>query len=391
MKGKRPCRGARHILNKMNKILTKISSASAAVLAAGMTVTPVYAAGITYAPVTGEETSFTTTINVSATANVPNVTFSYAVTAGAAQAASEGNLAIYAGNDGVTSTGMPSIANVTFSAADAKTTDTTVVKEATVDFSGVSFKEPGVYRYVVTESGSAQGITSEEDKIKALDVYVTDNNGVLEVSGYVMHNDENSAAKKLDATARLDDKDVDFEHSLATSDLTISKTVTGNQASHDEYFEFTVALSGADEGAKYTVDLSAADATTSTNGINTEAHTNPAEIVIGADGSATATFWIQHGQSVVIQGIGNNTKYEITEANRDYEVSEEVTGDEDAVKEGAKVTDAALTADTEVAYTNSKSGAVPTGLFMGVGGASVMLIGSGLAIVAKNKKKKDEE
>ena len=392
MKGKRPCRGARHILNKMNKILTKISSASAALLAAGMAVTPVCAAGITYTPVTGESTSFTSTINVSATANVPNVTFSYDVAAGAAQAASDGNLAIYAGNDGTTSVGLPSIANVTFSAADAKTTDTTVVKEATVDFSGVSFKEPGVYRYVVTEQDStAQGITSEEDKIKALDVYVTDNNGVLEVSGYVMHNDENSAAKKLDATARLDDKDVDFEHSLATSDLTISKTVTGNQASHDEYFEFTVALSGADEGAKYTVDLSAADATTSTNGINTEAHTNPAEIVIGADGSATATFWIQHGQSVVIQGIGNNTKYEITEANRDYEVSEEVTGDEDAVKEGAKVTDAALTADTEVAYTNSKSGAVPTGLFMGVGGASVMLIGSGLAIVAKNKKKKDEE
>lgn len=376
----------------MNKIITKISSASAALLAAGIAVTPVCAAGITYTPVTGESTSFTSTINVSATANVPNVTFSYDVAAGAAQAASDGNLAIYAGNDGTTSVGLPSIANVTFSAADAKTTDTTVVKEATVDFSGVSFKEPGVYRYVVTEQDStAQGITSEEDKIKALDVYVTDNNGVLEVSGYVMHNDENSAAKKLDATARLDDKDVDFEHSLATSDLTISKTVTGNQASHDEYFEFTVALSGADEGAKYTVDLSAADATTSTNGINTEAHTNPAEIVIGADGSATATFWIQHGQSVVIQGIGNNTKYEITEANRDYEVSEEVTGDEDAVKEGAKVTDAALTADTEVAYTNSKSGAVPTGLFMGVGGASVMLIGSGLAIVAKNKKKKDEE
>ena len=377
----------------MNKIITKISSASAALLAAGIAVTPVCAAGITYTPVTGESTSFTSTINVSATANVPNVTFSYDVAAGAAQAASDGNLAIYAGNDGTTSVGLPSIANVTFSAADAKTTDTTVVKEATVDFSGVSFKEPGVYRYVVTEQGSAQGITSEEDKIKALDVYVTDNNGVLEVSGYVMHNDENSAAKKLDATARLDDKDVDFEHSLATSDLTISKTVTGNQASHDEYFEFTVALSGADEGAKYTVDLSAADATTSTNGINTEAHTNPAEIVIGADGSATATFWIQHGQSVVIQGIGNKTKYEITEANRDYEVSEEVTGDEDAVKEGAKVTDAALTADTEVAYTNSKSGAVPTGLFMGVGGASVMLIGSGLAIgaMAKNKKKKDEE
>ena len=377
----------------MNKIITKISSASAALLAAGIAVTPVCAAGITYTPVTGESTSFTSTINVSATANVPNVTFSYDVAAGAAQAASDGNLAIYAGNDGTTSVGLPSIANVTFSAADAKTTDTTVVKEATVDFSGVSFKEPGVYRYVVTESGSAQGITSEEDKIKALDVYVTDNNGVLEVSGYVMHNDENSAAKKLDATERLDDKDVDFEHSLATSDLTISKTVTGNQASHDEYFEFTVALSGADEGAKYTVDLSAADATTSTNGINTEAHTNPAEIVIGADGSATATFWIQHGQSVVIQGIGNNTKYEITEANRDYEVSEEVTGDEDAVKEGAKVTDDKLTADTEVAYTNSKSGAVPTGLFMGVGGASVMLIGSGLAIgaMAKNKKKKDEE
>ena len=375
----------------MNKILTKISGASAALLAAGMAVTPVCAAGTTYTAVTGTETSFTTTVNFKASANVPNVTFKYGVTAGAAQDASDGNLAIYAGDDGVTSEGLPTIDDVVFSASDAKTTDTTAVKTAKVDFSGVSFKEPGVYRYVVTETGDAQGISSEEDKVKALDVYVTDNNGVLEVSGYVMHNDETAKAEKLDATKQLSDKDTDFEHSLASSDLTISKAVAGNQASHDEYFAFTVKLSGADAGTKYTVDLSGADAETSTNGINTETHENPSELVADADGKVTATFWIQNGQQVVVKGIGSSTAYEVSEAYGDYTPSVEVTGDtEGSAVDTATATDTAITADTTLAYTNTKSGAVPTGLFMGVGGAAAITL-IGVVGIGSKFKKKDEE
>lgn len=368
---------------------------SAAALVAAMSTMPVMAESSTYTAVAGTKTEFTKTIKLSATANVPNVTFSYAVAAGAAQEASTGNLAIFAGNDGVTSKGLPSIADITFAANDAKDAGgTSIQKTGTVDFSGVTFNEPGVYRYVVTEAGSAQGLTTTEDQTKAIDVYVVDNNGALEVAGYVMHDEEDAKAAQLNETKELDDKDTDFEHVYTTSDLTISKTVTGNQASHDEYFKFTVEITGAEAGTKFSVDLSDADTTTKTNGINTEAHTNPAELVADGTGSVTGEFWVQHDQSIKIEGLAGSTAYDIVEANGSYKTTIEVTGDtEDVKNEAPEVKDTAIKADTTVAYTNDKSGAIPTGVFMTVGGSAAvtLLAGTGIVLHMNKKKKEDEE
>ena len=372
-----------------------IFNLSAAALIAAMSLTPVMAEGSTYTAVAGENTTFTKTIKLSATANVPNVTFSYTVTAGVAQAASTGNLAIFAGNDGVTSNGLPSIADITFTANDAKDAGgTSIQKTGTVDFKNVTFNEPGVYRYVVTETGSAQGLTTTEDQTKAIDVYVVDNDGALEVAGYVMHDEEDAKAAQLDETKELDDKDTDFEHVYTTSDLTISKTVTGNQASHDEYFKFTVAITGAEAGTKFSVDLSGADAITKTNGINTEAHTNPTELVAGADGTVTGEFWVQHKQFIKIEGLAGSTAYDIVESNGSYKTTIEVTGDtEDVTNDAPEVKDTAIKADTTVAYTNDKSGAIPTGVFMTVGGSAAvtLLAGTGIVLYMNKKKKEDEE
>lgn len=382
----------------------KTTAVLIALLVAGMATTPVMAAGTTYAQVNGATTNFETTIYMRDTAKVPNITFKYAVTAGAAQAASAGNLAVLGGNDHVTSEGLPTIADITFTAGEAKTTETSIKKTGTVDFSGVKFMEPGVYRYVVTETGEAQGVTHEdkankqEDRIKALDVYVTDDGtGKLVVSGYVMHDQENAKAAQLDETKRLDDKDTNFEHLLTTSDVVLSKKVTGNQGSRDEYFKFTVNITGADKGTQFIVDLADADATTTKNGVNTETHVNPALLTAGEDGTLTQDFWIQNGQSIKIQGLGGKTGYTVTEAENAYKTNIAVTGDatneaeNDISAVAAKtVTDKAVSKDTTVAYTNDKSGAVPTGIIMPIAGAtSIMLIGgAGVGyFILKNKKR----
>lgn len=382
----------------------KTTAVLTALLVAGMATTPVMAAGSTYAPVNGTNTTFDTTIYMRNTASVPNITFEYAVTAGAAQAASAGNLAVLGGNDHVTSEGLPTIADITFTAGEAKTTETSIKKTGTVDFSGVKFMEPGVYRYVVTETGEAQGVTHEdkankqEDRIKALDVYVTDDGtGKLVVSGYVMHDNDTDKAAQLDETKKLDDKDTNFEHLLTTSDVTLSKKVTGNQGSRDEYFKFTVNINGADNGTQYIVDLTNADAETKTTGVNTEKHTNPALLTAGTDGTITQDFWIQNDQSIKIQGLGGKTGYTVTEAENAYKTNIAVTGDatneaeNDIAAVVAKtVTDKAVSKDTTVAYTNDKSGAVPTGIVMPIAGAtSIMLIGgAGVGyFILKNKKR----
>ena len=384
----------------------KTTAVLTALLVAGMATTPVMAAGTTYASVNGISTTFDTTIYMRDTAKVPNVTFHYGVTAGAPQAASAGNLAVLAGNDHVTSEGLPTIADITFTAGEAKTTEKSIKKTGTVDFSGVSFKEPGVYRYVVTETGEAQGVTHEdnsdlhkaEDRVKALDVYVTDDGtGNLVVSGYVMHDNEKDKAAQLDETKKLDDKDTNFEHLLTTSDVVLSKKVTGNQGSRDEYFKFTVNIKGADAGTQFIVDLSNADATTKANGVNTETHVNKSLLTAGADGTLKEDFWIQNGQSIKIQGLGGSTGYTVTEADNAYKTNIAVTGDatneadNDIAAVATKaVTDKAVTKDTTVAYTNDKSGAVPTGIIMPIAGATTIMLIGGAGVgyfILKNKKR----
>lgn len=371
-----------------------ILNLSAAALMSALAITPV-AAENAYAPVTGTQTTFTSTITLDAEANVPNVTFKYAVSAGTAKAAADGTLAVYAGNDAARTNGvLPTIEDVTFAVGDQKETGDTAVKHtATVDFSGTQYKEPGIYRYIVTESGEAQGITDKEkSKEKALDVYVTDNDGTLVVSAYVMHNDVDADAEKLDETKELTDKDTDYDHLLTTSDLTISKTVTGNQGSHDEYFKITVSITGADPGTKFDV-AGNYDTTTKVTGANTETHENPTSITAGDDGTVTQEFWIQHNQNIVIQGMGGKTGYTIVEDNRDYVVTTSKTEGEEAAVEGdtATVTDDAITADSTVAYTNNKQGAIPTGVFMTVGGSAAVTLVAASGIVLHMRKKKDEE
>lgn len=379
----------------------KTTAVLTALLVAGMATTPVMAEGSTYAPIKGTETYFNTTIYKKDTASVPNVTFHYAVAAGTAQAASADNLAVLAGNDHVTSEGLPTIDDIVFTAKDDKdnglsTDGLFIKKQGTVDFSKVTYNEPGVYRYVVTEKGEAQGVTHEnkdhkqEVRTKALDVYVTDDgDGKLVVSNYVMHDNEN-------ATQKPGNKDKNFEHLLTTSDVELSKMVTGNQGSRDEYFKFTVNIKGADKGTQFIVDLANADETTTTNGVNKETHDNPALLTAGADGTLSQDFWIQNGQSIKIQGLAGSTGYTVTEADNAYKTNISVTGDtkngdaDIANVSGKAVTDAAVTADTTVAYTNEKSGTVPTGIIMPIAGAtSIMLIGgAGVGyFILKNKKR----
>lgn len=386
----------------------KTTAVLTALLVAGMATTPVMAEGSTYTPVTSDPINFNTTIYMRDTAKVPNITFKYAVTAGAAQNASAGNLAVLAGNDHVTSEGLPTIEDIVFTADDTKDASGTFIeKTGTVVFSGVTYKEPGVYRYVVKESGEAQGVTHEdntmpthkaEDRTKALDVYVTDDgHGKLVVSAYVMHDNEKDKAAQLDETKKLDDKDTNFEHLLTTSDVELSKKVTGNQGSRDEYFQFTVKIAGADKGTKFIVDLANADKTTKTNGVNTVTHENPEMLTAGEDGTITQDFWIQNGQSIKIQGIAGSTGYTVTEADNAYKTNIAVTGDatneteNDIAAVAAKaVTDKAVLKDTKVAYTNEKAGAVPTGIVMPIAGAtSIMLIGgAGVGyFILKNKKR----
>lgn len=423
---------------------------------------PAMAAGQTYSTVTGANTLvFEKYLTMDKEANVPNAKFNYTIAAGPAQDANNtaGTMQVLAGNDANRVVGTPTIAadQARFSPTDetyetaqpsmatlqsqhsdgtAPLVDNVTLEEGkkyarkavAIDFSGVQFKEPGIYRYVVTEKagdgttadGQKQlGITNDADATRILDVYVIDDDTAaagaprMKIQGYVLHNTEGNVPVLANGTTQQETKADGFSNDYETENLTLSKAVTGNQASRDEYFEFTVNITGAVAGTVYDVTGNF-DPTTKINGINTTAHENPARLTIGADGTLTQTFWLQRDQNLTINGLAKETAYSIKE-NADtlnaegYTPSAVITGDN---KKGAndannvamvpngesgadrtEVADDAIKADTTVAYTNAKAGTIPTGVAVALGsGFGVAALGAlGVGVMKGKNRKKDED
>ena len=383
-------------MKKYRRLANLIASAAviASVAAVPMSAS---AAGTTYSStLTTENDKKATTLDkylvMKADANVPNAQFTFSVAPGTVIDADKtnGTLAVLAG------IGTPVLSNggtMTFSTADtttaeaAKGTDTPVFvtadtsdekyvkKTLTLDFSGVAFTEPGVYRYLITEAGTNQGITngyvdaSTTETVRTLDVYVEDAGTTvadgtdagkpqLKITGYVMYNGTQTGAPKASAAtpeatpngAEVTGatKNDTITNVYSSQDLTFGKAVTGNQGSKDKYFKYTVEISNISaENTKLSVDLSGADSAVpaspnaATNG-NYAGKVNPAELIadttktVDADGytaeavtageapdtvtayKITAEYYLQNGQYITIQGLPKGASYSVTEDEEDY-------------------------------------------------------------------------
>lgn len=427
-------------------VMMALSCGTPALAAAGQTYTSTDGANVVI---------FEKYLTMDKEANVPNITFNYTIAAGTAQNANVDNqtVQIYAGNDATRVQGFPSIAqNQAVFAVGQQTYDTVQAspstlqsqhndasmnalldevsldsdkkyarKDVKVDFSGVYFKEPGIYRYIITETASASnllshGVTDDDDLTRVLDVYVVNDgyNGTkpkLKIEGYVLHNTEATDSVKADGSSQQATKADGFQNDYETENLTIRETVDGNQASRDEYFEVTVKISDAIAGTKYDV-TGDFDQTTQVTPINTTQHTNPTSIVVGADGTVTTTYWLQHGQEITINGLAKNTQYDINENpttlfNEGYTPSATIEGDTKtgageanniamvplaAASNKTLVEDTGIQADSKVIYLNTKEGVIPTGVVMAVAPfAMVTLLGGAGAVSVMMKKKKGKE
>lgn len=374
---------------------------------------------------------------VDSEASVPSETFNFTIAPGTAQSYDVANqhFEVLAG------VGTPTIGTATFSSSD--TTSTTAadgdgvtlsdgqayaVTTVSVDFSGVSFDEPGVYRYVITETNDgAKGVTYDSANVRYLDVYVTsDDNGALSVESYVLHTSDstiamNSTSGTGDVTTDGDavsDKSYGFVNSYTSHDLTIASEVAGNQAAKDKYFAITVSLSNAAPDSTLPIELTSADATTASNASTVTANRNqinPTSITIGSDGTGSATLYLSADQSVRIDGLTDGTAYTVTADTEDYTPSIEVTGDisiasttsdtttnvsaadlmglttaaadDSTTVSSATVSDTSLTADTTLTITATRQGAVPTGIILPILPYVIAagVAGAGIALTAKKK------
>ena len=389
------------------------------------------AAGTNYGTIEGTTTTtFDKFLVMDSQANVPNATFTYAVTAGNAKAydVAGKKFQVLAGVDAgkITMAGVGTGAEaneIVFKQGDGSDThDTTkdtyvkdltadkkyALKTATLDLSRVNFTEPGVYRYIIKESGTNQAITNDADLTRVLDVYVndasTETEKKLTIAGYVLHsneNDEPDVASGDDfgsAGAYVATKSQGFTNSYDTSDLTLRKQVKGNQASRDKYFEFTLNIDNAQPNTKYDVVIDEADATSKANAATIEANAgkaNVTSITTNDQGKATQKFYLQHGQQVTVQGIAKETTYVLTENTEDYKSTANTKDtpvvDTKADTEAAPVNGAIASNDLTTGYLNTRDGVIPTGVIMTVAPfAAVTLLGAAGMVTIKMRKKEDD-
>lgn len=352
-------------------------------------------------------------------AEVPNASFTYAVTAGKAKAydVKGKKFEVLAGVDAdkVTMAGVDSktAGTITYKQGDKtlndenalvkdydKATEKYAKKTATLDFSACKFTEPGIYRYIVTESGENQGVTNDADATRVVDVYVNDASDgegyKLTIAGYVLHSNADDAPdvslgeNNGSAGAYVGTKSQGFTNSYDTSDITIRKEVSGNQASRNKYFEFTVNIAGAVPGTVYDVDLTKAETTTQSNAAtikDNEGKTNPTKLTVGSDGTVTQKFYLAHGQEIKIQGIAKDSTYNVTENAEDYKSTAAGVTDYTDATNGTVVS-----TDLKTSYLNTRDGVIPTGVIMTVAPfAAVTLLGGVGAVTMVMKKRKSSE
>lgn len=358
-------------------------------------------------------------------ANVPNVTFTFTIAAGDAVDATDdnGNRAIYSGTDATrTNQRLPVLkvdaddntqsVDVTFApgdttgATEGKPGDATATdykyatKSVTVDFTDVTYNAPGIYRYKITETEStAPGITDDSEIVRTLDVYVHYRDGseeILEVAGYALYEgvpstDVDYAEKGHAGQAATDTKSDGYVNEYTTYDLTLTKTVTGNQGDRDKYFAFTVKIEDAVAGTVYTVDLSGADEKPTVDGVQ---QTNSKSLT-ATDGTVTATYYLKHNQSIVIQGLTTGTEYEIKETDYSGDGYSTTNTDNNGTGADGKTTTKKEmgTADHTVTFTNHKEGTVPTGILLET--APYLILGAvvvaGLVVLFATRRRRTRE
>ena len=431
------------------------------------------AAGSDYTAVKGLATSFDKYLVMNAASDVPDVSFEYTVAAGTARtfSASDKTIAVYPGptpekiafsGTGITDSATDDCKfeirfaknNSTIAAADKTASDYVkhldpgekyAKKTVSLNFENVEFTEPGIYRYVITETaGNVQGITYDADSTRILDVYVVDktaNNSdekTLEVNSYILHASDETIAIDNDTygsngqviaagttntagEGSSDYKSQGFTNEYSSYDLTFSKAVSGNQASKDKYFAFTVKIENATAGTVYNVSYADdnndnttdgnADATISANPNSattciTSNVTQPSTLTVGSDGTVSQVFYLQHGQKIVIRGLTEGTKYTVSEDPEDYKPSavatagdDQKTGDESAAGSAITLSNNAMSDDyiqgnAVIDFTNTRQGLIPTGVILSIAapaGIGVAVIGGIAYLLIRNKRRKAEK
>ena len=91
---------------------------------------------------------------------------------------------------------------------------------------------------------------------------------------------------------------------------------------------------------------------------NVTANNGAYTITVGSDGTCTAIFYLTDGESVKVNDLNVGYSYTVTEDAEDYESTDGLAGYLDATS------DTDVEDDVKTGYTNTREGAIPTGVII---------------------------
>ena len=369
--------------------------------------------------------SFYSILRLDENASVPSATINFTIAAGTGEAAVPGStLAVIAPTAANGVTGTPTISSVTYAPGDPTVTSVegvtlaagqkAVKKDVFVNFEGVTFAQPGIFRYVITEPSSGYGLdydTVRKDTAngvryqRVLDVYVYRTNNGYEIGDYVFHEVAGSVANGASNAA---DKSVGFVHDYNTTSLTLKCLVEGNQASTDKYFAYTITMQNP-YNTTFTPSVDWTDGAGALTPADNPATTYPIADITAAnnagwtsnpDGSLTKTIYPKHDQKVALDAIPIGTNYTITVTPEDYTDRWTVEGyvpsgepggsTYQLVASGTTTTtgNRVLNSHEDDIFILTRAGVVPTGLEISIiPGMLIVAVSVAAALIIFSKKK----
>ena len=264
-----------------------------------------------------------------------------------------------------------------------------------IDFSKVTFYEPGVYRYNLTKT---KGVVTGAAGIKAGDV---SNNRENDYILLYVGSDDNTATLKDVVYVSANSNDMVHATPIGKAfvdrmkahhtDLAVTKTVVGNMGSKSQYFEFTIKLSGGPktevdkqgqpvEGASFpkykvvgsyqaqTEETAFNDGVKYNNtllGITSEEAEVDGEtkttnyITLNKDGEWEGQVWLRHNQGILFDHLPAGMKYTITEVPAGYTCDRENNKAEGRIPNLEGDDEETLVRER---FTNTKTETPPTGI-----------------------------
>ena len=170
-------------------------------------------------------------------------------------------------------------------------------------FTGLTYPQPGTYKFIVSESASANATVYPIDTTTyTVTVYVTNvlDNGVPTgaLQATYIGSQKNGTGSKI--TGADSDKAI-FTSGAGMSKITVNNTYKGNLANTNEYCKYTVTINGLPASGVLTI--SGLDSSGVT--YNGAAVTNPTSVTANGSGVATAVIYLNHEDTATIGSNGS--------------------------------------------------------------------------------------